>query len=236
MSQTTGGGCCVTLPVRRYALGLYSKREGRLTVMPAESGRVLRMEPRVHGLRYGIAGAQAEAEQARLKEHNMRLVEEFGSQVGAPSSSRATTGLLVHSSNKPVQAAVHLRRSSPVDCWACVLEQLGEGSCQAVAACCSRPPSTCSGASVSSRRGRRRGWRLGTCLRGQRCWAWLATRAAGPHRPRQAGQGRQRDVPLGAALHSWHCFCGRSKLAWSKHHASTGEWGAPALSGSCTAA
>lgn len=48
--------------------------------MPAEGGRILRLEPRVRGQSYGPRGAATEVEQGALRDANMRLVEEFGSQ------------------------------------------------------------------------------------------------------------------------------------------------------------
>ena len=68
--------------VRRYALGLFSRGAARLEVMPAEGGKVLRMEPRVHGESYEPRGTTTVIEAGKMKEANMRLVEEFGSQVG----------------------------------------------------------------------------------------------------------------------------------------------------------
>ncbi|EFN53299.1 hypothetical protein CHLNCDRAFT_136963 [Chlorella variabilis] len=64
----------------RYALGLFSRRSGKLEVMPAEGGKILRLEPRVRGESYEARGTTTVIEQGGLKDANMRLVEEFGSQ------------------------------------------------------------------------------------------------------------------------------------------------------------
>lgn len=65
----------------RYALGVFSRPAGKLTVMPAEGGRILRLEPRVRGETYGPRATTTVIEPGQLREANMRLVEEFGSQV-----------------------------------------------------------------------------------------------------------------------------------------------------------
>ena len=49
--------------------------------MPAEGGKILRLEPRVRGESYEARGTTTVIEQGGLKDANMRLVEEFGSQV-----------------------------------------------------------------------------------------------------------------------------------------------------------
>lgn len=83
-------------PPNRYALGLFTRRPpgassgsssgggssgvGRLELMPAEGGKILRLEPRVHGQSYEARGVTTVIEAGKQKEANMRLVEEFGSQ------------------------------------------------------------------------------------------------------------------------------------------------------------
>ncbi|KAI7844622.1 hypothetical protein COHA_001712 [Chlorella ohadii] len=72
----------------RYALGVFTRQggssgsssTGRLEVMPAEGGKILRMEPRVRGEQYAPRDTVTAIEPGRLREANMRLVEEFGSQ------------------------------------------------------------------------------------------------------------------------------------------------------------
>ena len=76
-------------PHPRYALGLFSRSAGRLTVMPAEGGRILRLEPRIRGEAYGPRATTTVIEPGQLREANMRLVEEFGSQVGFDVLQRA---------------------------------------------------------------------------------------------------------------------------------------------------
>lgn len=44
--------------------------------------QVLRLEPRAHGLSYAPRGTTTTIEPGKMREANMRLVEEFGSQVG----------------------------------------------------------------------------------------------------------------------------------------------------------
>lgn len=66
---------------------MFSRSSGQLQLMPAEGGgRVLRLEPRVHGLSYEARDTTTAIEPGKLKAANMRLVEEFGSQVGAPGA------------------------------------------------------------------------------------------------------------------------------------------------------
>ncbi|PRW60044.1 DNA-directed RNA polymerase I subunit RPA49 [Chlorella sorokiniana] len=72
-----------------YALGVFTRQgssssssssSGRLELMPAEGGKILRMEPRVRGEQYAPRDTVTAIEPGRLREANMRLVEEFGSQ------------------------------------------------------------------------------------------------------------------------------------------------------------
>lgn len=67
----------------RFALGVYDKRTGTLQVAPVETARLLRMEPRARSLVYEVAGSKDQASEAAAmerREHNARLVQEFGSQ------------------------------------------------------------------------------------------------------------------------------------------------------------
>eukprot|EP00887_Chlorella_sp_A99_P006690 scaffold3.g6690.t1 len=64
----------------RYALALVNKRTGRMEVMPAEGGRVFRMEPKVTALSYAPRGDAAGVDDDARRAANTRLVEQFGSQ------------------------------------------------------------------------------------------------------------------------------------------------------------
>lgn len=80
VGSTSSAEYSTQLPCR-YALGMFSRSSGQLQLMPAEGGgRVLRLEPRVHGLSYEARDTTTAIEPGKLKAANMRLVEEFGSQ------------------------------------------------------------------------------------------------------------------------------------------------------------
>ncbi|CAG9466147.1 unnamed protein product [Pedinophyceae sp. YPF-701] len=77
-----------TLPARppppcNYAIGLYDRAAGTLTLAPAEGGDVLRCEARVHGVDYstglGMAALAPDDLEAR-RQRNKDLVAAFGSQ------------------------------------------------------------------------------------------------------------------------------------------------------------
>jgi DNA-directed RNA polymerase I subunit RPA49 len=63
-------------------LGVLDKRTGNFSVSRLAGDRLLRMEPRVRSLNYATStvSPSKEAEAAERREHNARLVEEFGSQ------------------------------------------------------------------------------------------------------------------------------------------------------------
>lgn len=57
--------------------------------MPAEGGRILRLEPRLRGHNYGPRGAATAVAPEALRDANMRLVEEFGSQASRGRKGQA---------------------------------------------------------------------------------------------------------------------------------------------------
>ncbi|KAL4421053.1 hypothetical protein ABPG77_007528, partial [Micractinium sp. CCAP 211/92] len=80
VGSTSSAEYSTQLPCR-YALGLFSRSKGQLQLMPAEGGgKVLRLEPRVHGMSYEARDTTTLIEPGKLRDANMRLVEEFGSQ------------------------------------------------------------------------------------------------------------------------------------------------------------
>eukprot|EP00271_Cylindrocystis_brebissonii_P008672 TRINITY_DN23146_c0_g1_i1.p1 TRINITY_DN23146_c0_g1~~TRINITY_DN23146_c0_g1_i1.p1 ORF type:complete len:549 (+),score=95.87 TRINITY_DN23146_c0_g1_i1:281-1927(+) len=71
----------------QYALGVFNKEKGTLQVVPIAGGKVLRMEPRVRGVQYGVGALEeelAETEQAtdaeRRRMRHENLTTEFGSK------------------------------------------------------------------------------------------------------------------------------------------------------------
>lgn len=54
-----------------YALGVYDKASGRLQLAPVAGGRVLRLEPRLHALKYEPTNAGAQAAAPDSREHRL---------------------------------------------------------------------------------------------------------------------------------------------------------------------
>lgn len=71
VGTTVGGEYSGPQPCQ-YAVGVYDQETGKLQLHPLQSGRILRMEARLHGLDYGasgLAGVEADTREEKLAQN-----------------------------------------------------------------------------------------------------------------------------------------------------------------------